>query len=193
MKKKRTKKTNAPVAKSDLHNEWLKVCIYGGNCDFRDGGFLNIELALNDELCEDDELCKVNQNIQNEKKYPDGCTPSERKLALRQFRPAPVNPLDRDYRLDVSIREWYEINFPEEVEYLPDLVYETTFRDVLMGLVRRENVFSTIAYVTDTFDKEYILHELSEIFNVRFMDFAKLRWTGEAPEKLREALVGIIN
>lgn len=193
MKKKRTKKTNAPVAKSALHKEWLKVCIYGGNCDFRDGGFLNVELALNDELCEDDELCNSVQNIQNEKKYPNGYTPSERKLALRQFRPAPVNSLDRDYRLDVSIKEWYEINFPEEVKYLPDLAYETTFRDVLMGLVRGENVFTTIAYVTDTFDKEYILHELSEIFNVRFIDFSKLRWTSKVPEILREALAGIID
>lgn len=147
---------------------------------------MRIEPALNDELCKD------TQKMQNEE-YPNVDTPSERELALRQFRPASVNPLDRDYRLDVSIREWYEINFPEEVKYLPDLAYEATFRDVLMGLIRGETVFTTIADVTDTFDKEYILHELSEIFNVRFIDFSKFRWTGEVPEKLREALADIID
>lgn len=178
----KSKKTNAPVEKSNLHKEWLNGCIYGCNRDHRDGGVLDFELVPNDELFE----------IQNEK-YPDEYTPSERKLALRQFRPAPVNPLDRDYRLDVSIREWYEINFPEEVEFLPDLVYETTFRDALMGIVRRENDFPTIVNVPDPYDRDYIFHELSEIFNVRYIDFSKFWWDGEVSEKLREALVGIID
>ncbi len=94
------------------------------------------------------------------------------------------------YRLNVGIKSWFEVNFPEKMEFLENTDETITFRDVLSALLKRECVYEA-ASIDDSVIREYIFSELAYTLNVNYSDISDMCFGWYTSSDIKQAIRGL--